>query len=234
MTPQHTDIAPAQSRGQQAIATIVQEHQALWRILDVLDQLLHDMNINEQQPDEKLLTTIFDYIQHFARRVHSQPTEIVLYRLLGEKSPETVPLLEKLSKGYEIGDEKVNELRRLLKNCMQQWPEGREQFSHALARFTEALRKHIRKEEGVVIPRARELFTEQDWEQIIEARDVENDPLFGERVREEFRELRHEIISYTPERFGGLGLQHEARVSAPSRKTGTALGERAGDLIRSD
>ncbi|MCM0613251.1 ATP-binding cassette domain-containing protein [Marinobacter sediminum] len=215
MTQQHTEIAPAQSHGQQAIGTIVKEHQALWRTLDLLDQLLHDMNINEQQPDEKLLTTIFDYIQHFARRVHSQPSEIALYRLLGEKSPESVPLLEKLSKGYVIGNEKVIELRQLLKTCMQQWPEGREEFSHALARFTESLRKHIRKEEGVVIPRARDLLSEEDWEQIIEAKDVENDPLFGERVRDEFRELRHEIVSYTPERFGGLGLKHEARVTAP-------------------
>ncbi|HBX41866.1 MAG TPA: ABC transporter, partial [Marinobacter adhaerens] len=103
------------------------------------------------------------------------------------------------------------ELRQLLAECEKGWPEGREEFSHALARFTEALRKHIRKEEGVVIPRARKLLTEEDWQQIIEARDVENDPLFGERVREEFRELRHQIVSYTPEKFGGLGLKHADR-----------------------
>lgn len=218
MTPHHTDIAPAQSHARQAIDTIVQEHQALWRILDLLDQLLHDMNINEQRPDEKLLTTIFDYIQHFARRVHSQPSEIALYRLLGQKSPESIPLLEKLAKGYVIGNEKVTELRQLLKACMEQWPGGREELSHALARFTEALRKHIRKEEGVVIPRARDLLSDDDWAQIIEARDLENDPLFGERVRDEFRELRHQIISYTPERFGGLGLKHEERVTAPREK----------------
>ncbi|KPP98253.1 MAG: branched-chain amino acid transport system ATP-binding protein [Marinobacter sp. HL-58] len=214
MSEQHTEMAPARSRSEQAVRIIVHEHQALWRILDLLDQLLSDMNINDQRPDERLLTTIFDYIQHFSQRVHSTPTDIELYKRLGEKSPETAPLLEKLAKGYVIGHEKLVELRQLLMECEERWPEGREKFSHALARFTEALRKHIRKEEGVVIPKARKLLTEEDWQQIIEARDVENDPLFGERVREEFRDLRHQIVSYTPEKFGGLGLKHADRVTA--------------------
>ncbi len=218
MSEQNTEMAPAQSRSEQAVRIIVHEHQALWRILDLLDQLLSDMNLNDQRPDERLLTTIFDYIQHFSQRVHSTPTDIELYKRLSEKSPETAPLLEKLAKGYVTGHEKLVELRRLLTDCEQNWPEGREEFSHALARFTEALRKHIRKEEGVVIPRARKLLTEEDWQQIIEARDVENDPLFGERVREEFRELRHQIVSYTPEKFGGLGLKHADRVTAPHAK----------------
>ncbi|KKL63134.1 hypothetical protein LCGC14_2178160, partial [marine sediment metagenome] len=74
-----TNVAPEDSYSQQAISTIVQEHQSLWRVLDLLDQLQYDMNINEQRPDETLFNTIFDYIQHFARRVHSSPEEIVLY-----------------------------------------------------------------------------------------------------------------------------------------------------------
>jgi len=214
MTQTPTNAAPEDSFSVQAISTIVQEHQSLWRILDLLDQLQHDMNINEQQPDETLFSTIFDYVQHFARRVHSSPEEIVLYRVLGEKSPETKPLLDKLAHGYVIGDQKINELRHLLMVCMERWPDGREDFSHGLARFTEALRKHIKKEEGVVIPRARKLLNEHDWRLIIESRDQANDPLFGERVRDEFRELRHRIVSYTPERLGGLGLRHTPRRSA--------------------
>ncbi|GGE66021.1 hypothetical protein GCM10011533_17890 [Streptosporangium jomthongense] len=214
MTQTPTNVAPEDSYSQQAISTIVQEHQSLWRILDLLDQLQHDMNINEQKPDETLYSNIFDYIQHFARRVHSSPEEIVLYRLLGEKSPDTKPLLDKLAHGYVIGDEKINELRHLLMLCMERWPDGREDFSHALARFTEALRKHIKKEEGVVIPRARKFLSEDEWRQITESRDQANDPLFGERVRDEFRELRHRIISYTPERLGGLGLRHAPRRTA--------------------
>lgn len=214
VTQTPTTIAPEDTLGAQAISAIVQEHQALWRILDLLDQLQHDMNINEQQPDETLYNNIFDYVQHFARRVHSAPAEIVLYRLLGEKSQETKSLLNKLAHGYVIGDQKINALRDLLLVCTEHWPDGREEFSHALARFTEALRKHIKKEEGVVIPRARKFFSEDDWRLIVESRDQANDPLFGERVRDEFRELRHRIVSDTPERLGGLGLRHAPRRTA--------------------
>ncbi|SFR72964.1 branched-chain amino acid transport system ATP-binding protein [Marinobacter daqiaonensis] len=208
MSEQNQKAVPARSRGEQAVSIIIREHQGLWRVLDLLDLLQQDMNVNDQRPDEVLFNTIFDYIQHFSNRVHSQPTEIVLYRLLREKSPETAELLDKLERGYVIGHQKINELRELLAACTRNWPNGREEFSHALSRFTQALRKHIKKEEGVVIPRAKEVLNEEDWGKIVEARDQQNDPLFGDRVREEFRELRHQIVSYTPERFGGLGLSH--------------------------
>lgn len=208
MSEQIQTTTPARSRSEQAVGIIIREHQGLWRVIDLLEQLQQDMNVNDQRPDEVLFSTIFDYIQHFSNRVHSQPTEIVLYKKLREKSPESAPLLEKLERGYVIGHEKLNELRQLLAACVQDWPHGREAFSHALSRFTQALRKHIKKEEGVVIPRAKEVLSEADWTEIAEARDQQNDPLFGDRVREEFRELRHQIVSYTPERFGGLGLSH--------------------------
>ncbi|SET65490.1 branched-chain amino acid transport system ATP-binding protein [Marinobacter segnicrescens] len=208
MNEQNQTTTPARSRSEQAVGIIIREHQGLWRVIDLLEQLQQDMNVNDQRPDEVLFNTIFDYIQHFSNRVHSQPTEIVLYKKLREKSSESGPLLDKLERGYVVGHEKINELRELLATCVRGWPNGREAFSHALSRFTQALRKHIKKEEGVVIPRAKEVLSEADWTEIAEARDQQNDPLFGDRVREEFRELRHQIVSYTPERFGGLGLSH--------------------------
>lgn len=214
MILEQLEITPTQSLSGQVIRTIVHEHQGLWRVIDLLDMLEQDMNINAKQPDELLFTTIFDYIEHFSNRVHSQPTEIFIYELLKKKSPETEPLLDKLEKGYVIGHERLQELRQLLKDCMVSWPGGREAFGHALGRFSAALRKHIKKEEGVVIPRAREVLSEADWSAIAVARDQQDDPLFSDRVREEFRELRHKIISLTPERFGGLGLAHSPRVTA--------------------
>lgn len=214
MSQEQDQLAPTRLRSEQVIRTIVREHQGLWRIIDLMDLLEQDMNINANLPDEVLFNTIFDYIQHFSNRVHSQPTEIRLYELLREKSPETGPLLDKLEKGYVIGHEKLLELRELLRSCMSNWPDGREAFGHGLSRFSAGLRKHIKKEEGVVIPRARDLLSEEDWEGIVTARDQQDDPLFGDRVREEFRGLRHKIISLTPERLGGLGLVSGGRVTA--------------------
>lgn len=205
---------PLSKAGEKVINTIVREHLGLWRVIDVMDMLEQDMNINNTQPDETLFSAIFDYIQHFSNRVHSQPTEVKIYQLLRAKSPESGPLLDKLERGYLIGHEKLQELRGLLTACMANWPEGRENFGHALSRFSGALRKHIKKEEGVVIPRARDLFTVEDWQQLIKARDQADDPLFGDRIRGEFKELRHKIISLTPERFGGLGLVHTKRITA--------------------
>ena len=79
MTQEQNKRAPTQLQSERVIYIIVREHQGLWRVIDFMDMLEQDMNINAKQPDELLLTTIFDYIEHFSDRVHSQPTEIFLY-----------------------------------------------------------------------------------------------------------------------------------------------------------
>ena len=107
MNEQNQTTTPARSRSEQAVGIIIREHQGLWRVIDLLEQLQQDMNVNDQRPDEVLFNTIFDYIQHFSNRVHSQPTEIVLYKKLREKSPESGPLLDKLERGYVVGHEKL-------------------------------------------------------------------------------------------------------------------------------
>lgn len=205
-----------------ALSIIVNEHLGLWRIIDLLDSLQQDMNLRGNKPDELLLTTIFDYIEHFSDRVHSQPQEVLLYKKLREKSPESSALIDKLENGYVVGHKALSELRDLLSICSQRWPKEREPFSHALSRFTQGLRKHIKKEEGVIIPRAREVLSDDDWDQIVSAKDQNNDPLFGEMVRDEFRELRHKIVSITPERLGGLGLLH-SEITGSNVQTGREM-----------
>ncbi|MBK1736007.1 ABC transporter [Halorhodospira abdelmalekii] len=197
---------------ERAIETIVHEHLSLWRVILLLDRLRHDIEQEPHEPDEVLLSAILDYFEHFSERVQSAPDEILLFSCLRQRSPEPFPELDALERDYLSAHETLQQLRRQLHRCVEAWPHEREALSEALRRFSEHLRHHIEQEETLVIPRARQWLEASDWERIVAAKDQYDDPLFGERVREEFRELRQHIIHIAPEHVGGLGIRHETRL----------------------
>lgn len=173
------------------------------------------METHASLPDELLLNTIFDYFEHFSERVQSKPQEILLYQLLRKRVAQPLLALEELEQDYLTTHAALQRLRVLLRHCMEYWPQGCEGFGNALKSFIEVLRRHIQEEEQIILPAARESLLPKDWEAILHAKDQYNDPLFGERVRDEFRELRHRIIQLTPERLGGVGIVHALRMRAP-------------------
>ncbi|MBS0508311.1 MAG: ATP-binding cassette domain-containing protein, partial [Proteobacteria bacterium] len=95
----------------------------------------------------------------------------------------------------------------------------------ALRRYTTMLRAHIRCEEKDALPLARAHLTQADWAEVDQAFLNNDDPLFGERAREEFRELFHRIASLAPESVG-LGARSVGTL-APSAAPG------AGDMLLS-
>ena len=72
----------------------------------------------------------------------------------------------------------------------------------ALLGYCEALQKHVRAEETVAMPLAREILTAQDWVEIDACFLDNNDPLFGPQAQARFRELYHRVVSVAPEPVG--------------------------------
>lgn len=195
-----------------AIRVIIAEHGGIWRVLDILEQLQRQMNMEDQAPDAELIHTILDYLQSFSHRIHLDGKDILLHQLLRERVPEAEALLSRQTEDHLIGAVRIAELRGLLDRCAANYPEGRDLFSKQLSRFIFALRKHIKREEGIVVPLAREHLLEADWLALVSSRDQDDDPLFGRQVREEFSALREKISQMTPESIIG----HNPAVSKPA------------------
>lgn len=222
MTTNTASVSTDTNAQETAIKTIMREHLGLWHIIGILEQLQQEMNLQDTPPDVLLIRTIFDYFEHFSNRVHSGPQEVLLYQRLNARCDDAREVIAKLEIGYQRGHDQLQQLRQLLETCAANFPEGRDTFSYELTGFILALRKHIKKEEGVIIPKARQYLTEEDWQAILHAKDQHQDPLFGARVREEFKTLRHRIVSLTPENLGGLGLAHTSPTSVVSKTSAAA------------
>lgn len=189
----------------EALQIIQEEHRNLWRIAITIDQVADDMD-QGTRVDPAFFNSLFDYIEQFVDQAHHPKEDDFLFRLLRQRSAAAATLLDRLQAEHQNGPEHLKGLRRqLARSASGQL--GSRDFTAALRTYTEGLRGHIRSEEKDVMPLARAALTDDDWAEIDRAFRDNDDPLFGERARAEFRELFHRIASLAPESVGLGGHQ---------------------------
>lgn len=188
-----------QQAPKEALRIIGEEHRNLWRIAATLDQVADEIEAGTRV-DPAFFASIFDYIEQFVDRQHHPKEDDFLFRLLRERSLVAAAILDRLQAEHRNGPENLKRLRALLGACGGSL--GQAEFTAALRNYSEGLRGHIRAEEKEVMPLAAQALTFDDWAEIDRAFLPNDDPLFGERARAEFRELFHRIASLAPESIG--------------------------------
>ena len=198
----------------EAVRIIRAEHAGIWRLLATMDRLVQDLRAGDRGPDTALYRSLFDYIEGFTDRMHHPKEDKYLFKALRERNPTSHAILDELQAEHRRGAEVIGRLRSLLDATTVHDPAARSEFCDALTRYTNFQREHIRKEETQVLPMARDSLEEADWAEIDRVFLDNEDPLFGQSVRAEFRDLYSHIVQYAPEPVG-LGLAHD--VERPRR-----------------
>ncbi|MGD8428795.1 MAG: ATP-binding cassette domain-containing protein [Ectothiorhodospiraceae bacterium] len=193
-----------------AIRVIQTEHNGIWRILNAAEELVAEYERAGNPPDDTLFDALFQYIESYADRVHHPKEDQYLFRALRKRSPEMSAVLDELEAQHLEGPKLVARARQGLREYIANYPQGGEAFREAMEAYVKFQRDHLTREEREVIPRAREALTDEDWRTIDEAFARNDDPLFGEQVRSEFRELHSRIVNLAPEPVG-LGMSAEER-----------------------
>ncbi|MEO8600733.1 MAG: ATP-binding cassette domain-containing protein [bacterium] len=202
----------------ESLRIISDEHRNLWRILTTID-LVADEIESGSKIDSPFFNSVFDYIEQFIDRSHHPKEDDFLFRILRTRSPDAAAILDRLQAEHRNGPENLKHLRDQLKSAADGTCDNAA-FAAALRIFTQGLKNHIRSEEKDVIPLAREMLTAADWAEIDGAFLDNEDPLFGEKAKAEFRELFHRIVSLAPESIG-LGAQSAGRLqlaAVPDKK----------------
>ena len=201
----------------EALRIITEEHQNLWRIATTIDLLAGEME-DGSQVDPALFASIFDYIEQFMDACHHAKEDQYLFPLLRQRSEAAGPILDRLQAEHRNGPEVLKSLRGQLADAAA-GKLGAPEFAAALRIYTQSLKNHIRTEEKDAMPMARESFFPHDWEPIDRAFLDNDDPLFGERAKAEFRQLFHRIASLAPDSIG-LGA-HSAGELEPGKTHAT-------------
>ena len=207
----------------ESLRIITEEHQNLWRIATTLDLVADEIDAGGKV-ETPFFNSVFDYIEQFMDRAHHAKEDDFLFRLLRLRSSEAAAILDRLQAEHRNGPEILTELRAKLASTAA-GGENNPAFTAALRNYTQGIKSHIRSEEKDAMPLAREVLTTEDWAEIDRAFLDNEDPLFGEKSKAEFRELFHRIASLAPESVG-LGAH-----SAGELQPGAAKG--AGDVLLS-
>ena len=195
-----------------ALQVIGSEHRSMWQLTVVLEELRKQLGDTTVMPDAELFGLILNYIEQYIERVHQPKEEAFLYKAVLERSSEGKEMIAQFQREHANSPELVARLRTLLKNLVQHHPDGIAEFQTALEDYISMMRRHIMKEESELFPLARKILTDVDWDEINSAFADNEDPLFGETARAEFRGLMSRIVNQAPAPVG-FGLVSDAKAS---------------------
>jgi branched-chain amino acid transport system ATP-binding protein len=206
----------------QALRIISEDHSNLWRLATTIDHVAEEIEGGERV-DPAFFNSVFDYIEQFVDRSHHPKEDDFLFRLLRLRSLKAAAILDPLQEDHREGPHKLQTLR----TCVAQAASGAlepGELAVLLRAYTAGLKSHIRTEEKLAMPLAREVLTADDWAEIDHAFLDNDDPLFGEKAKAEFRELYHRIASLAPESVGlGGATSGQLQPSATPAKADVLL-----------
>lgn len=185
----------------ESLHIIKQEHRNLFRIVNMMDQILRGLKPGET-PDFAFLDDVLDYIETFTDVYHHPKEDQFLFRLLRNRDAGAVAIIEELEEEHERCPVSLKSLKDGLAAFRAAGPQGLEVFRTQAAEYLRFQTKHLQKEEGIVLPLAMRALTDADWEEIDAAFRDNTDPVFGPQGRAETRSLYSRIVNEAPAPFG--------------------------------
>jgi hemerythrin-like domain-containing protein len=167
------------------------EHMYFRRLLGLLQQEL-DVFAAGERPNYELMFDILTYLREFTDRVH-HPREDVAFACLARRAPEMQLPLARLQQEHRVIAHAGEALLRLLASILDGSVVPRAEVESAAATYLVYHGSHIAREEEDVLSRAATALTREDWKAVHDAVPHADDPLFGARPEERFRQLRRQI-----------------------------------------
>lgn len=170
------------------------EHRTFSRLLDVFEAQLTLLH-GDSDPDYDLMLDIMEYLTSYSDRVH-HPREDIIFAKVAERDPAVKQAVDELSKQHHEMAENGKALRARLQSILNGMIESRQSIESAGRGYVATFRRHMDKEYQNVFPAARKALSQEDWNRVdAEAGQIEADPLFGERLDQQYASLRREIAS---------------------------------------
>ena len=190
-----------------AVAIIRQEHRSLRRVVAALQQQLDEIAAGHDEPDFALLGAAVYYIDEFPERYHHPKEDRHLFKALRARTPRFNDLLDDLQAEHIRSGQTIRYLQRALIHYLGGAPTGLKLFSDAVDACATLLEDHMHKEEKL-LSEACEYLSTEDWREIAAAFKANEDPMFGNAQREEFRRLYDRIVNPLP-RKPGMSVRRE-------------------------
>jgi len=178
----------------EVIETLRSDHENLSALLRLFDKQIAVFEEGEH-PDYELLSDIVDYCLNYPDLRH-HPTEDVVLEKLRAVAPEAAEPVGDLAAHHAD----LHDLTARLQSALQQILNDAEVDRGAVVAlaqdFLRHYRNHIESEDTAFFPAAEAALSAADWAEVEEDVAELDDPLFGDKVAEEYRLLHEAIMSW--------------------------------------
>ncbi|MBT0568846.1 hemerythrin domain-containing protein [Curvibacter sp. CHRR-16] len=189
---------------QQALSIVRNEHITLIAVIDALKYVATDVAAGKLTPDYKLLWSILYYIEEFPERLHHPKEDAVLFPRLRARTADINATLDELERQHVNSQPALDRLKAVLGRMEADIPGAKAEFAERCATYAGFHRQHMALEEAVVLSKATEVFTDQDWVEVAQAFAQNKDPLRNGAVHDSdwFRQFYRHIVALVPEPWG--------------------------------
>jgi len=186
-----------------ALARWHAEHINFAALLDLLELQVAAFHAGDR-PDYELMVDIIHYLRGYSDLVH-HPREDVAFALMAQRDASMSHVLSRLMQEHRViawsGEALLQKLDESASDAMV----TRADVEAAAATYLVYYRHHLNTEERDVLPRARELLSEDDWRAVAAAGPSISDPLIADVVEARYAGLRDWVGQH------GRGLADKTR-----------------------
>jgi hemerythrin-like domain-containing protein len=185
-----------------ATNTIRSEHRAVGAVIHGLQYLVQEMRDKRAAPRFDVLKAMIYYIDTFPERLHHPKEDRYLFRRLRERTHAADQALSRLEEQHRQGAQMIRELEQSILRYEQGGAAHLEGFARRVQEYADFHWEHMRMEEDVILPLAEKTLQESDWAEIDEAFAGNVDPLIGEQLQRNYKNLFTRIVAIAPPPIG--------------------------------
>ena len=185
-----------------AINRIRSDHRSLAAILHGMRFLVNDTATHRTAPNFPVLRSMVYYIDRFSEQLHHPKEDRHLFPAVRARTHQADEILARLERDHAAGAGLIRDLEQSLIRYEEGGKAEFEQFRQAVESYAEFHWSHMRCEEDVLLPLAREVLTEADWSEIAAVFEADADPMFGAAQEREMEKVFTHIVSIAPPPIG--------------------------------
>ena len=174
------------------ISQIHQDHVNMARILKLINSEIEALAAEEPRNLE-ILDDAMRYMINFADKIHHAKEDIMLGRLI-EVAPDTREMIEDIFAEHQQIFNKGTEFQELVQAVEFGDFVLREKIVDKGTDYVNTLYAHMSKEEENLLKKAREVLTDEDFTELDLEHGSDTDPLFGEKIQKEYKDLYTYIV----------------------------------------
>ncbi len=193
-----------------ALTIIRDEHRTISAILHGMEYLVRKIRTQKKKVDPRVFRAMLYYLDTFSERAHHPKEDQFLFSALRSRGAGAEALITELEKEHAGGEDALRRLALALNRFEEGGDREFPAFESAVGRFVDSYRDHMRKEEELLFPLARQLLTDADWAAIDREFETNRDPLADSRDTRDFEKLFQRIAEIAPPPIG-LGTEAPLR-----------------------